>query len=76
MMTTATDYQRELGGVIRARRLLLGRSQEELASDCGMHRTYLGSVERGERNLTLGSVVAIAGALGVTPSVLFHEAGF
>jgi transcriptional regulator with XRE-family HTH domain len=41
-------------------------SQEELASLCGLHRTYVGSVERGERNITLGSLELFAAALDVT----------
>jgi transcriptional regulator with XRE-family HTH domain len=41
-------------------------SQEELADVCGLHRTYVGSVERGERNVTLSSLETIAKALGVS----------
>lgn len=41
-------------------------SQEELADICGLHRTYVGSVERGERNVTLSSLEALAKALGVS----------
>jgi transcriptional regulator with XRE-family HTH domain len=46
-------------------------SQEELADMCGLHRTYVGSVERGERNVTLSTLEVIAKALGVSvPSLL------
>ena len=46
-------------------------SQEELADICGLHRTYIGSIERGERNVTLSSLEVIAKALGVSvPSLL------
>lgn len=46
-------------------------SQEELAEICGLHRTYVGSVERGERNVTLSTLEAFAKALGVSvPSLL------
>lgn len=41
-------------------------SQEELADICGLHRTYVGSVERGERNVTLSSLELLAKALGVS----------
>lgn len=44
----------------------LGLSQEELADICGLHRTYVGSVERGERNVTLSSLELLAKALGVS----------
>jgi transcriptional regulator with XRE-family HTH domain len=41
-------------------------SQEELADSCGLHRTYVGSVERGERNVTLSSLELLAEALNVS----------
>ena len=49
-------------------------SQEELAELCGLHRTYVGSVERGERNVTLSTLEAFAKALGVSvPHLLTHK---
>lgn len=51
---------------VRARRNALGVSQEEFAAICGLHRTYVGSVERGERNVTLSTLEVLASALGVT----------
>ncbi|WAW10604.1 helix-turn-helix transcriptional regulator [Oxalobacter vibrioformis] len=59
-----------LGGEIRRRRLELGLSQEELATLCDLHRTYIGSVERGERNVSLQNIVSIAYALKYKPSQL------
>ncbi len=53
------------GKAVAARRRELGLSQESLAERSGLHRTYIGSVERGERNPTLKSIVKIACALGV-----------
>lgn len=51
---------------VKDRRLRLGLSQEELADVCGYHRTYIGSVERSERNITLSTLEALAAALGVS----------
>lgn len=44
----------------------LGISQEELAARCGLHRTYVGSVERGERNVSLSTLEVIAQVVGVS----------
>ena len=61
---------RLFGERVRARREQLGLSQEALADRADLHRTYVGSVERGERNVTLTSIVSLAEALGVDPSDL------
>lgn len=58
------------GERIRELRSTAGVSQEELASRCGLHRTYIGSVERGERNVSLQNIVKIARALDVDPGTL------
>jgi len=50
-------------------------SQEELAAMCNLHRTYVGSVERGERNVTLSTLEAFASALGVSVKDLLSERG-
>lgn len=63
-----------LGRAIRAARQKLGTSQEALAAEADLHRTYLGAVERGERNITILSLTRIAGALGVRASSLRAEA--
>jgi transcriptional regulator with XRE-family HTH domain len=61
------DLQRALGRNLRAHRTELGLSQEEFAAVVAVHRTYMGAIERGERNLTLRSVERIAARLGVSP---------
>lgn len=60
---------------IRAFRRAKNLSQEELADMCNLHRTYLGSVERGERNVTLSTLEAFSAALGVSvPQLLTKRA--
>ena len=61
------DLQRRLGVNLRTYRQLHGLSQEALADELGVHRTYMGGVERGERNLTLRSVERIADHLELDP---------
>ncbi|MBI2924366.1 MAG: helix-turn-helix transcriptional regulator [Verrucomicrobia bacterium] len=54
------------------RRLRLERewSQEDCAEKCGLHRTYIGAVERGERNITLATLDTLAAAFGISPAEL------
>ncbi|MDR1218015.1 MAG: helix-turn-helix domain-containing protein [Treponema sp.] len=56
-----------VGNNIKKYRKNLNISQEELAEKAGLHRTYIGGVERGERNITLDSLQVIAAALNVSP---------
>jgi len=65
-----SDPRDLLGKAIRARRLELMLSQEKLAEKAELHWTYIGGVERGERNVSLLNIVRIAKALSVTPSDL------
>ena len=67
--------QREFGDRVRELRREAGLSQEELAGRAGVHRTYLGGIERGERNPSLKNIAAIAVALGVTLPELFSFGG-
>lgn len=60
---------------VRRLRLELGWSQEELADKVGLHRTYVGSVERGERNVSIDNVEKMARALGRTVADMFLEGG-
>ncbi|MCG7287604.1 helix-turn-helix domain-containing protein [Cellulomonas sp. ACRRI] len=64
------ELQRTVGRNIRRIRATRGLSQEELAELIGNHRTYVGSVERGERNLSLRSLERLADSLGVDPVAL------
>lgn len=64
------DARKVLGGNVRERRLALGLSQEELAGFVHLHRTYVGSVERGERNISLENIVRLASALKLKSSDL------
>lgn len=59
-----------LGRNIRKARKILNISQEELAFRCELHRTYLSDIERGVRNLSFSSLVALARGLGSTVSEL------
>lgn len=58
---------------IRRIRNIKGLSQETLADLCELHRTYIGSVERGERNISIDNVERIADALGVEPTALLNQ---
>ena len=74
IITPMYEKPREMVGKrIKELRTKLGMSQEELADVCGLHRTYIGSVERGERNLSLQNIIRIARALGITPSILLKD---
>ena len=61
------DLQRTFGENLRAYRLARELSQEAFAELLGVHRTYMGSVERGERNLTLRSVERLAARIDEEP---------
>jgi transcriptional regulator with XRE-family HTH domain len=69
------DLQRAVGRNLRAYRQTKGLSQEAFADVLCVHRTYMGSVERGERNLTLKSVERIAERIGVEPLTLLQPPG-
>lgn len=66
---------RRLGKAVRDLRKQLGVSQESFAEKCDLHRTYIGQVERGEKNLSFMNIIRIANALKIKPSDLLREAG-
>jgi transcriptional regulator with XRE-family HTH domain len=65
------DDPKTLVGIqVRNLRKRVGYSQEKLADCCGLDRTYIGGIERGERNVSLENIVKISKVLGVSPSRL------
>lgn len=61
------------GQRVKKERLEQGLSQEELAEKANVHRTYIGMIERAEKNITLTNIEKIALALGIEISKLFEE---
>lgn len=68
-----TRILQTFGAAVRRERKALGLSQERLAQKAGVDRTYIGMVERGERNLSLMNIVRISRALGVHPTKLLGD---
>ena len=73
--TIMSDIIKSIGQRIRNYRTQLGLSQEKLAELSGCHPTYIGQVERGEKNATIESIEKIAVALNVSLSALFEKLG-
>lgn len=69
------EFKSSLGDAIKKARSELRITQEELADRAGLHRTYVSDVERGRRNISLGSIEKLAGALDLSISKLFARAG-
>lgn len=67
------EERSRFGKRIRQLRLAKNWSQEELALRSGLHPTYIGGIERGERNLGLDNILKIARALDEEPSTLFMD---
>ena len=65
--------QKTVGRNLRTHRQARGLSQEDFAEFLDVHRTYMGGIERGERNLTLKSLERIADRLGVDPVTLLQS---
>ena len=67
------NYQRLLGERIKEERLKLGLTQAQLAEDIDISDTHIGHIERGERGITLTTLVRLAGRLGVTIDYLMQD---
>jgi transcriptional regulator with XRE-family HTH domain len=63
----------KFGQRVRSERIKQGLSQEELAAKAGVHRTYIGMIERAEKNITLLNIEKIAKALNINISTLLEE---
>ena len=66
---------KKVGQEVRRLRTEQGLSQEDFAEDCGLHRTYIGAVERGEKSVTVETAKRILAALGITLEQFFHLIG-
>ena len=69
---TPLDVRVRFGRTVRGIRQKLGVSQEEFADMCGLDRTYMGGIERGERNLSLVNIEKIALGFRITLAELFR----
>ena len=72
-MAARSPQHAALGLAIRQLRRASGVSQEAFAARCGLHRTYIGGIERGERNVSFANLLRIADALDVRPSELMSR---
>ena len=75
-MTKTVQIHALIGKNIRFRRTQVQLSQEELADKCSLHRTYIGAIERGERNITVNTLARIADALECSPANLLSDPQF
>lgn len=71
----AQVWRHEFGTRLRNARIARGLTQERLAEAVGVHRTYAGTVERGEQNVSLTNICAFARALGIQPADLMPTLG-
>jgi len=75
MMTTHNNklILKTIGKNIREYRKNKGWSQEAFAFECGLHRTYIGAIERGERNITILNLIVITSKLEVTLNDVYSD---
>jgi transcriptional regulator with XRE-family HTH domain len=72
-MKRKVDILKQFGERVRELRKAKGFSQEAFAAHCGLDRTYVGGIERGERNVALRNIAVIADSLGVSISELLDK---
>lgn len=73
-MSTSTAYRARFGRNVRHVRRAKGLSQEKFAFACHLHRNYIGSIERGERNVSIDSMARVATTLGIDLADLLRVA--
>lgn len=73
MCMESKPIAKQFGVVVRKLRTNRGMSQEAFADLCGVHRTYMGAIERGEKTVTIETAGKIAKALNIRISQLFIE---
>jgi len=71
-MNKKAQVLKQFGNKVREERLKKGLSQEDLAEKAGVHRTYVGMIERAEKNITLRNIQKVAKALDLPMSDLFN----
>ena len=69
-----SEHSKAFGETVREQRKARGLSQEDFGELAGVHRTYVGMVERGEKNITLSNIVKVSHALGLAPSEILRLA--
>jgi transcriptional regulator with XRE-family HTH domain len=67
------QLQEQVGARIRNLRIKKGWSQEELAARCGLHRSHMGEIERGQTNMTMSTLIAVVQTLEVSAATLFKD---
>jgi len=72
-MSAEPELRRIVGRQVRHYRELLKMSQQDLGNLCGLHRSYIGGVERGERNISIDNLQKIAQGLGISPARLMQD---
>jgi transcriptional regulator with XRE-family HTH domain len=71
MKAVENNIKKIFGARVRALRSEKGWSQEDFAFECGLHRTYIGAVERGERNVSLENIKKIADTFKIDIAELY-----